>query len=177
MMSEYKEKGKLPELSPNFSEEGISVSGNIKSDNLKESLNEFFQNITGGKSYVAIQAYLKPEKETTNQLQSIRTAIQKKYKVATTVGYGPRFLHSTGQLHKGDAGNGLFIQIIGDPKENLLIPDVPQGDESSISFGVLIDAQAMGDREALIENDRQVITIDLGNDIKKRLDLVGRLIL
>lgn len=177
MIGEYKETGKLPESKPNFTEDGISVSGNIKSNNLKDSLNEFLQNIIEGESYVAIHAYLKPEEETTNQLQSIRTAIQKKYKVATTIGYGPRFLHSTGQLHKGDAGNGLFIQFIGDPKENLLIPDVPQGNESSISFGVLIKAQVVGDREALVENDRQVMTIDLGNDIKKRLELVGRLIL
>jgi len=166
MMGEYKVKGMLPELIPTFIEDGISVSGNIKSDNLKDSLNEFLQNITRGKSYVAIHAYLKPERETTNQLQSIRTAIQKKFKVATTVGYGPRFLHSTGQLHKGDAGNGLFIQIIGDPKENLPIPYVPQSDESSISFGVLIKAQAMGDREALVENKRKVITFIIGSGAK-----------
>jgi len=166
MMREFKENDKLPELKQNFEEDDIAVSGNIKSDNLKDTLNEFLQNVTVGKSYVAIQAYLQPERKTTNQLQSIRTAIQKKYKVATTVGYGPRFLHSTGQLHKGDAGNGLFIQIIEDPKEILPIPDVPQSDESSISFGVLIKAQAMGDREALLENNRMVITFILGNGAK-----------
>ena len=175
-MSEYKEKGKLPELKPNFTEGGISVSGNIKSDNLKDSLNEFLQNITRGKSYVAIHAYLKPERETTNQLQSIRTAIQKKYRVATTVGYGPRFLHSTGQLHKGDAGNGLFIQIIANPKEHLPIPDEPKSDESSISFGVLIKAQALGDREALDDNNRKVITIDLGKETNKRLMNIKKLL-
>ncbi len=177
MMNEYKEKGKLPELKPNFNEDGISVSGNIKSDNLKESLNEFLQNVTVGKSYVAIHAYLKPERETTNQLQSIRTAIQKKYKVATTVGYGPRFLHSTGQLHKGDAGNGIFIQIIGVPNEDLSIPDVPQSNESSISFGVLIKAQAMGDREALLSNKRNVLTLDLGTDLQQNLKYIEELLL
>jgi len=177
MMAEYKEKGELPELIPNFTEDGISVLGNVKSDNLKESLNEFLQNITGGKSYVAIHAYLKPEKETTNQLQSIRTAIQKKFKVATTVGYGPRFLHSTGQLHKGDAGNGLFIQIIGDPKENLPIPNVPQSDASSISFGVLIKAQALGDRGALLNNSRKVLTLDLGTELQQNLKYIEDLLL
>jgi hypothetical protein len=177
MMGEYKEKGKLPELIPNFTEDGISVLGNIKSDNLKDSLNEFLQNVTVGKSYVAIHAYLKPEKETTNQLQSIRTAIQKKFKVATTVGYGPRFLHSTGQLHKGDAGNGLFIQIIGDPNKDLPIPDVPQSDESSITFGVLIRAQAMGDREALFSNNRNVLTLDLGTDLQQNLKYIEDLLL
>ena len=177
MMGEYKEKGEFPKLKTNFTEDGISVLGNIKSDNLKESLNEFLQNVTVGKSYVAIQAYLKPEKETTNQLQSIRTSIQKKYKVATTVGFGPRFLHSTGQLHKGDAGSGLFIQIIGDPKENLPIPDNPRSDESSISFGVLIKAQAMGDREALLSNNRNVLTLDLGTDLQQNLKYIEELLL
>jgi hypothetical protein len=176
MMGEYKETGKLPNLNPNFTEEGISVSGNIKSANPKGSLNEFLQNITRGKSYVAIHAHLKPEKETTNQLQSIRTAIQKKYKVATTVGYGPRFLHSTGQLHKGNAGNGLFIQIIANPKEDLPIPNVPQGDESSISFGVLIKAQAMGDRETLLYNNRNVLILDLGTDLQQNLRHIQELL-
>jgi len=177
MMSEYKEKGKLPSLKPNFTEDGIAVSGNIKSDNLKGSLNEFLQNVTAGKSYVAIQAYLKPKKETSDQLHSFRTAIQKKFKVATTVGYGPRFLHSTGQLHKGDAGNGLFIQTIGDPNQDLPIPDEPKSDASSISFSVLIKAQAMGDREALIENNRQLIRINLGKDIKRGLEALRSSIL
>jgi glucose-6-phosphate isomerase len=177
MTSEYKEKGKLPELIPNFTEDGISVSGNIKSDNLKDSLNEFLQNVAVGKSYVAIHAYLKPEKETTSQLQGIRTAIQKKFKVATTVGYGPRFLHSTGQLHKGDEGNGLFLQIIGNPNEDLPIPDVPLGNESSISFGILIKAQAMGDREALLNNNRNVLTIDLVTDLQQNLKYIEELLL
>ena len=177
MMSEYNEKGKLPSLKPNFTEKGIAVSGNLKSDNLKSSLNEFLQNVTGGKSYVAMHAYLKPKKETSDQLHRIRTIIQKKFKAATTVGYGPRFLHSTGQLHKGDASNGIFIQIIGDPNEDLPIPEEPKSDKSSISFGVLIKAQAMGDREALIKNNRRVITIDLGKDIKWGLELLKNSIL
>lgn len=177
MMDKYIEKGELPELNLNFTEDGISVSGNIKSDNLKDALNEFLQNVTVGKSYVAIHAYLKPEKETTNQLQSIRTAIQKKFKVATTVGYGPRFLHSTGQLHKGDKGNGLFIQIIGKPNLDLPIPDVSQSNESSISFGVLIKAQVMGDREALVNNSRDVLTLDLETDLQKNLRYIEDLLI
>jgi glucose-6-phosphate isomerase len=177
MMDKYIEKGELPELNLNFTEDGISVSGNIKSDNLKDALNEFLQNVTVGKSYVAIHAYLMPEKETTNQLQSIRTAIQKKFKVATTVGYGPRFLHSTGQLHKGDKGNGLFIQIIGKPNLDLPIPDVPQSNESSISFGVLIKAQVMGDREALVNNSRDVLTLDLETDLQKKLRYIEDLLI
>ena len=145
----YKETGKLPELKFNFKQDGIGISGEIESENLTDSMGEFFKNVTGSKSYVAIQAYLKPDDDTTEALQKIRTSIQKKYKVATTLGYGPRFLHSTGQLHKGDSGNGLFIQIIGDPENDLPIPDNPGLDNSSISFGILIRAQALGDREAM----------------------------
>ncbi len=87
-----------------------------------------------------------------------------KYKVATTLGYGPRFLHSTGQLHKGDSGNGYFIQFISDIEYDAPIPDEAGKDDSSISFGTLIKAQALGDRQALIDNKRKVLTIDLGKD-------------
>ncbi len=81
--------------------------------------------------------------------------------MATTLGYGPRFLHSTGQLHKGDSGNGFFIQFISDIQNDVPIPDDAGKDESSISFGTLIRAQALGDRQALIDNKRKVLTIDL----------------
>jgi hypothetical protein len=94
-----------------------------------------------------------------------RTLIQKKYKVATTLGFGPRFLHSTGQLHKGDAGNGYFIQFTSGIEEDLPIPENPGEEKTSITFGILIKAQALGDRQALIDNKRKVITIDLGKDV------------
>ena len=81
------------------------------------------------------------------------------------------------KLHKGDAGNGLFIQIIANPKEDLSIPDEPKSDESSISFGVLIDAQALGDREALLNNNRNVLTLDLGTDLQKNLRYIEDLLL
>ena len=95
--------------------------------------------------------------------------IFKKYKVATTLGYGPRFLHSTGQLHKGDLGNGYFIQFISAIQNDVPIPDEAGKDEYSISFGTLIRAQALGDRQALIDNRRKVLTIDLG---KNNLDWI-----
>jgi len=77
-------------------------------------------------------------------------------------------------LHKGDAGNGLFIQIIGDPKENLPIPYVPQGDESSISFGVLIKARAIGYRKTLLSNRKRVITFDCGRSVREGLKLLNQ---
>jgi hypothetical protein len=130
------------------------------------------QNQDGPLPYVAIQAYVQMNKNNEELLQKIRTAIQQKYKVATTLGFGPRFLHSTGQLHKGDAGNGLFIQFIYDSEIDLPIPDEAGNDKSSISFGVLIKSQALGDRQALLDNNRKLITINLGKDIQSSLEKI-----
>ena len=96
--------------------------------------------------------------------------------MATTLGYGPRFLHSTGQLHKGDGGHGLFIQLTADMPEDAPIPNKAGQPSSSISFGVLKMAQAIGDRQALIDAGRNVIRIDLGKDaingLQKLSDIV-----
>ena len=173
MMKEFTVTGKLPELDSVFKEKGVSVSGNIKANNLKDALNTFLAKIEEDKSYVAIQAYIKPDGESTKQLQKLRTAIQSKYKVATTIGYGPRFLHSTGQLHKGDSGKGLFIQIVDNPVNDLPIPDEPGSTKNEISFGVLIKAQALGDREALLSNNRNEITFNLGIDSNHFSSIVG----
>lgn len=154
MIKEYQEKGKLPEL---------------KIESNRNDITSFFSNCKSGKNYVAIQAYLKPDEKTWQQLQELRFKVLKKYKVATTLGYGPRFLHSTGQLHKGDSGNGFFIQFISDFQNDTPIPDDAGKEESSISFGTLIKAQALGDRQALIDNKRKVLTIDLGKNIYESL--------
>ena len=78
------------------------------------------------------------------------------------MGYGPRFLHSTGQLHKGDGGRGLFIQITAASPRDIAIPDAPGRADSSIRFGTLKLAQALGDKRALQDKGRQVIRFDLG---------------
>jgi hypothetical protein len=81
------------------------------------------------------------------------------------VGYGPRFLHSTGQLHKGDAGHGLFIQFTADDSRDVPIPDEAGSPDSSITFGVLKAAQALGDRQALLDAGRRVIRFHLGDNV------------
>lgn len=171
MMKEYQEKGKLPELIPALEDKGMKVFGDISTKSIDESLKSFLSDCKGGKNYVAIQAYLNPTEGIVEVLQNLRTAIQKQYKVATTLGFGPRFLHSTGQLHKGDAGNGYFIQLVSAIGEDLPIPENAGEEKTSITFGILISAQALGDRQALIDNKRKVITIDLGsnclNSLKK----------
>ena len=164
MMKEYVDNGKLPELNPIIEANGIKVFGDKKVKSIDEVLNTFLSDCNGGKNYISIQAYLVPNSEMTEALQTFRTSIQKKYKVATTLGFGPRFLHSTGQLHKGDSGNGYFIQFVSNIEEDLPIPENPGEEKTSITFGILIKAQALGDRQALIDNKRKVITIDLGPD-------------
>jgi glucose-6-phosphate isomerase len=178
MVKEYQERGKLPELKPSLQESGITVFSDVKASNLSDSLKNFLNQFDAGKdnyigrSYVSIQAYIKPGEATTKALHNFRTAIQKKYKLATTVGYGPRFLHSTGQLHKGDAGHGLFIQFVSEMENDLPIPDQAGEDKSSISFGTLKNAQALGDRQALLDYKRRVIRFNLGKDVDKGLDLL-----
>ena len=98
-------------------------------------------------------------------LQSLRTWVQKNFYMAVTLGYVPRFLHSTGQLHKGDAGHGLFIQITSGIEDDAPIPDNAGKEDSAMNFGILKKAQIMGDRQALINSSRHVISFDISKDI------------
>jgi hypothetical protein len=101
--------------------------------------------------YVAIQAYLDRTPEIASRLDEARIAIRDRYKVATTVGFGPRFLHSTGQLHKGGPNSGVFIQVVDRERdEDLRIPSAPY------TFGELINAQALGDLRSLRSRGRRV---------------------
>jgi hypothetical protein len=123
---------------------------------------------------VAIQAYLPATPAIEALLTAMRRSILERTGMATTVGYGPRFLHSTGQLHKGDAGHGLFLQLTGDPSEDAPIPEEPGSDRSAISFGVLEAAQALGDRQALLQAGRRVARIHLGRSAEAGLEQVQR---
>ena len=170
MVSSYQRDGKLPEIKPTIVSDGLKIYSDIKISSLDESLKKFLslakkgRNEGKGRSYASIQAYIKPSPENDIALHTLRTEIQKKYHLATTLGYGPRFLHSTGQLHKGDAGIGLFIQFLSDMPEDVPIPDKPGDNASSITFGTIKNAAALGDRQALKDGGRMVMTIDLGRD-------------
>ncbi len=115
--------------------------------------------------YVALQAYIQPTAKTDAALLDFRTRLRDHLKLATTVGYGPRFLHSTGQLHKGDAGNGLFIQFTANIPQDVPIPDEAGSPASSMTFGVLKMAQVLGDKGALLGAGRRVIRFHLGEDV------------
>jgi glucose-6-phosphate isomerase len=116
-------------------------------------------------SYVAFQAYMKPSFELTNVFERLRSEVSHQTHLATTFGYGPRFLHSTGQLHKGDGGNGLCIQFVTPPpEEDLAIPNEPGDDASDLDFGVLMFAQALGDAQALRRAGRKVLSLEVNGD-------------
>ena len=106
-------------------------------------------------------AYVPYDAVTDAALDELRQRIQIKTRAATTVGYGPRFLHSTGQLHKGDGNKGLFIQITHTPATTVEIPG------EKFDFTTLVAAQAQGDYNALAENGRRLIRfhIEAGQDI------------
>jgi hypothetical protein len=110
----------------------------------------------GPRDYVAILAYLDRTAETEAALHRARLAIRDRHGVATTVGFGPRFLHSTGQLHKGGPDEGVFLQVVDSHRD----VDVPIPGRA-YSFGTLIDAQALGDLRALRDRGRRVARVSL----------------
>ncbi|NOQ98345.1 MAG: hypothetical protein GQ561_09285, partial [Calditrichae bacterium] len=179
MVKSYKESGMLKEGDPVYTTNQIQFFGDVAGKSVKEIFSHLIDSKSidetsdSNRSYIAIQAYIKPDSALNESLHHLRTLLQKKYRLATTVGYGPRFLHSTGQLHKGDAGHGIFIQLSADMPADLDIPDEAGSDTSSISFGILKTAQYLGDFEALKEGNRQVIRIHLG---KSAVDNLNHLI-
>jgi hypothetical protein len=134
---------------------------------------EDFLAYASSNSYIALQAYVQPTAETDAALLTLRTRLRDRYQLATTVGYGPRFLHSTGQLHKGDAGNGLFIQFTADNPLDVPIPDEPGEPASTMTFGVLEMSQALGDKQALADAGRRVIRFHLRDDVAGGLAHLG----
>jgi glucose-6-phosphate isomerase/transaldolase/glucose-6-phosphate isomerase len=125
-----------------------------------DTLRQFVSQAVPG-DYIAILAYLDPRPEIAESLATLRRALRDATHCATTLGYGPRFLHSTGQLHKGDSGRGLFIELVDEVSDDLQIPD---GSGRPVSFGLLLRAQAFGDAQALAARGRRVLVTDLGRN-------------
>jgi len=136
---------------------------------LAKTLKSWIDQVRPG-HYIALQAYLSPTPKITRALQNVRLELLKRTGLATTVGFGPRFLHSTGQLHKGGPNNGLFLQIIDEPQVDLPIP------ETNYSFGTLIKAQALGDYQALKQKGRRVLRVNLERNAKGALESMVELI-
>jgi len=156
MITEHKEKKSIKDTKPALTFAQGFVFGNISGATLVEAFTNFLEQATPG-DYISLQIYLSPSPEIDAAVGHFREMIRQKYNVSVTFGYGPRYLHSTGQLHKGDAGNGLFIQFTQDDSEDVDIPDDIGKEESSLTFGALKAAQAQGDWQALIDKGRRII--------------------
>jgi transaldolase / glucose-6-phosphate isomerase len=168
MVTAYSESGELPREDAALTDGDIQVYGPVAASSAPGALQTFLEQGKPG-DYISLQAFITPTQETTAALEHLRAKLLERYQLATTSGYGPRFLHSTGQLHKGDGGNGLFIQFTSDPVEEVPIPLEAGKDDSALSFGILALAQALGDRQALIEAGRRVIRFHLGQQPAKNI--------
>lgn len=156
LLATWKRSHRLPEWPPDAEDEGIVLmaKSNKKIPSVAKGLSAHLAQAEPG-DYLAIQAYLTPSAEVGSRLQEVRTLVRDRLRMATTVGFGPRYLHSTGQLHKGGRPNGLFIQITSDDKDDLPIPG------SSYGFSTLKAAQALGDLQTLRDAGRRVIRLHL----------------
>ncbi len=161
VIKSFKESGTLDEGSPIWQNEQGSIFGKISSniasvEEISNAVRTFLSSLeTGG--YIAINAYLERTPEMETQLALLREKLINTYHCPVTLGFGPRFQHSTGQLHKGGFAGGHFLVLTKDPAMDLQIPD------EGLSFGILQRAQALGDMESLERNNRKVIRVHLRN--------------
>lgn len=170
LLKVVEDEGKLPEAPVGLDEDGIRLYGDTCADTVAEAL-EIFLSGHEPDDYVAIMAYLTESDELNAELHRLQREIRDKTRLATTLGYGPRFLHSTGQYHKGGPANGYYVQLTGDHPEDAAIPN------QRASWGQFVDAQAQGDLEALKAHERRVLRIhfaDPVSGVKRLIDTVRR---
>jgi transaldolase / glucose-6-phosphate isomerase len=162
LTTEYEEKGSLPAEKPVLVEDGLSLFGHKEAKTVEKCLLEHLNSLKNG-DYFALLAYIQMNKEHEEALQAIRTLVRDKKRVATCLGFGPRFLHSTGQAYKGGPNTGVFLQITADDAEDLQVPG------QKYTFGVVKAAQARGDLQVLEERGRRALRIHLGSDVRAGL--------
>jgi glucose-6-phosphate isomerase len=155
VIADYNKKSTTNEKPALIFEQG-EIFGNISGATTAEAFTNFLKQGTAG-DYICLQIYLSPSPEIDEEVSHLRKAISQKYILPVTYGYGPRYLHSTGQLHKGDSGNGLFVQLTQDNSLDVDIPDNIGDEKSSLTFGALKAAQAQGDWQALTDAGRRII--------------------
>jgi glucose-6-phosphate isomerase len=160
LLDVFNQEGKLPEQKSLASEESLTLYADdrLKANSVADGLKQHLGRTKPG-DYVAILAYLEETPEIDSALQSIRESLREATRCATTTGYGPRFLHSTGQLHKGGPDSGVFIQLTAPDTKDLPVPG------ETYSFSVLKDAQAQGDFQSLLSHGRRAIRVDLGSNV------------
>lgn len=156
----FKKEGKLADFAPAFEIAGTKFFASqavslISEKSIQETLLASLQKVVQAGDFIAINAYLPRNAQSEAELTQLRQLLLEKFSCATTLGFGPRFLHSTGQLHKGGPKSGVFVQITADSALDFDIPT------EGITFGTLERAQAIGDFEALEARGRRVIRIQL----------------
>jgi transaldolase / glucose-6-phosphate isomerase len=163
LLEEYKKNGALPAQELGAEGQGLKVFCEAET---REALGELpldqfivahFKRATAG-DFAAMLDYIQETPEHDELIQAIRTRLRDTLRVATTTGYGPRFLHSTGQLHKGGPASGIFAQLTADNAADVPLPNEP------FTFGILKEAQALGDYQSLASRHRRAIRIHLGKD-------------
>ncbi len=175
----YAQSGTLPAENPFFEEDGIwlfAAAGyaaelsNVVEDKTAASFLEAHMWNIAENDYFAILAYIEMDAEHEQILQQIRTHVLEHYSVATCLGFGPRFLHSTGQAYKGGANNGVFLQITSDDAIDVPVPG------QKFTFGVVKSAQARGDLQVLLDRGRRALRVHLGSDVKTGLEKLLELV-
>ena len=175
LLKEWKEKGNFGEGEPAVSQSGIAIFYNREADwapkakNLSAFLNSFTK-LAKSPDYLAMLAYFLQTPQRQKLLQQIRIKLRNNLKVATTLGYGPRYMHSTGQLHKGGPNKGVFIMFTYEAQDDLSIPGKEYG------FATLQRAQALGDFRSLNDKNRRVIRVHLGSNIEESLKKINEYI-
>ena len=166
----YEETGRLPEETPIFQAEGIKLfadaqnsSALVGAESLDAYLAAHLKRLQPG-DYAAFLAYIPQDKATVEALQALRLAVRDSRKVATCIGFGPRFLHSTGQAYKGGPNTGVILHITCDDAQDLPVPG------QRYSFGTVKAAQARGDFDVLSERGRRALRVHLGADLAAGLD-------
>jgi transaldolase / glucose-6-phosphate isomerase len=177
LTDEYEETGLLPPEEPILEDSGIRLFIDEKNAApLSEStgrdqllvvyLRTHINRLAQG-NYFAILAYMDMNDANQNELQAMRHAVRDQKRVATCLGFGPRFLHSTGQLYKGGPNTGVFIQITCDDRVDLPVPG------RRFTFGVVKAAEARGDFQVLVERGRRALRVHLGADVESGLATLG----
>jgi glucose-6-phosphate isomerase len=160
LLSAFTRRGHLDQRNTIAADESITIYGADdapEADSVEEVLRNQLATIKPG-DYIAFLNYIEETPEIDSEFQELRTQLRNHTRCATTTGYGPRFLHSTGQLHKGGPDTGVFFQIIANDAVDFAIPGEPY------TFSILKQAQALGDFRALVKRGRRVIGIDLGDN-------------
>ena len=171
LLATFERRGHLDPRSEIATDEVVTIYGEEgpEAKSVADVLRAHLATIEPG-DYIAFLNYIEETPETDRQFQELRTQLRDATKCAVTIGYGPRFLHSTGQLHKGGSNTGVFFQIIANDRRDFAVPGEPY------TFSILKQAQAFGDFRALLKRKRRVIGIDLGDDTLAGLRHIKELI-